>query len=61
MLFVSRKAGEHIIIQTPSGDEITLRVHRIKGKHVTLGVDADDGYHILREELLLYADMTESA
>ena len=52
MLYVSRKAGEHVVIETPTGEEIVIRVHRIKGKAITLGVDAEAGYHIMREELL---------
>lgn len=52
MLFVARKAGQHVVIETPTGEEIVIRVHRIKGNTITLGVDAEGGYKIMREELL---------
>jgi len=59
MLLVSRKAGQHLIIQTPIGEEIIIRVHRIKGSTITLGIDAKDSYHILREELLSAKEYAE--
>lgn len=47
MLVLSRKAGEDIII----GDNIVIKVIRIDGKKVRLGLEAPEDIKILRGEL----------
>ena len=38
MLVITRKEGEDIDITTVSGERIMIRVIRVKGKHVRIGV-----------------------
>jgi len=40
MLVLTRKTGEDFDIQTPDGEKIIVRVTRIKGKQVCIGVIA---------------------
>lgn len=47
MLVLARKIGEEIII----GDDIRVKVIRVDGKVVRLGIDAPDHVGILRKEL----------
>lgn len=48
MLSLSRQPGETIFI----GDEISIRVHSVKGNRVRLAVDAPRDIPISRSELL---------
>jgi len=52
MLILTRRPGESIIIKTPAGEQITVRVLEVKGKQVRIGTDAPDDIAIVREELL---------
>ncbi len=52
MLVLSRKVGETIVI----GEGITVRVTRISGTRVTLGVEAPTDVRIVRGELKPYTD-----
>ena len=47
MLVLSRKSGQTIRI----GDGVTIRVTKIKGNRVTLGIEAPDNVRIVRGEL----------
>jgi len=48
MLVISRKVGESLVI----GDDIAVTVVKVAGGGVRLGIEAPDGYLIVREELL---------
>ena len=52
MLILARRAGESIIIELPTGEQITDTVLGIKGNQVRIGTDAPDEIAIVREELL---------
>jgi carbon storage regulator len=47
VLVLSRKPGEKIHI----GEDITITILEVHGCRVRIGVDAPDGYEILRGEL----------
>lgn len=47
MLVLSRKVGESFVI----GDSITVTVVRVIGGGVRLGIEAPEGYTVVREEL----------
>ena len=47
MLVLTRKPGEKIQI----GDDITILIMEIKGKHVKLGIDAPSDVKVHREEI----------
>lgn len=48
MLVLSRKLNQSIHI----GDGISIRVVRIKGNSIQLGIDAPKNIHVVRSELL---------
>lgn len=52
MLVLSRKKDEDILIQTPEGRVVTVRIVEILGERVRLGFVADDSVSILRKELI---------
>ncbi len=56
MLVLSRKLNQSIHI----GDGISIRVVRIKGNSIQLGIDAPQDVHVVRSELL-QRDASESA
>lgn len=56
MLVLSRKVGDSIQI----GDSITIRVSRISGSRVTLGVEAPESVRIVRGELKRIVEDFES-
>lgn len=47
MLVLSRKPGEQIRI----GNDIVLTVQRLSGNRVSIGIEAPQGYRIVRGEL----------
>lgn len=51
MLILSRKSGETLLITTPKGEVIEVRINSIKGCRVSVGVTADESIKILRGEL----------
>jgi carbon storage regulator len=53
MLILTRRPGESIIIQLPTGEQITVAVLGIKGNQVRIGTDAPENITIMREELLV--------
>jgi carbon storage regulator len=52
MLGVTRRPGESIVIELPTGELIEVLVVRINGKQVRLGTDAPKHLPVVREELL---------
>lgn len=52
MLVLSRKKDEDILIRTPEGRVVTIRVVEIIGDKVRLGFVADDCITIMRNELV---------
>jgi len=55
MLMLTRRAGERIFIMNESMQkvEICITVNFLRGGQVSLGIDADNSYTILREEVFL--------
>jgi carbon storage regulator len=52
MLILTRRPGESLIIETPTGKQITVIVLGVKGNQVRIGTEAPDDIAIVREELL---------
>lgn len=57
MLVLSRKVGEEIRI----GQNITVRVRRVHGNRVAIGVEAPSGIRILRGELREFAEQFDES
>ena len=54
MLVLSRKIGQRILI----GDDIVITVVRVSGDKCRIGIDAPKVVPIVREELVLAAQLT---
>ena len=52
MLILTRRPGETLIIELPTGERITVTVLEVKGNQVRIGTDAPADVSIVREELL---------
>jgi len=52
MLILTRRPGETLIIELPTGEQIEVTVLSIKGNQVRIGTAAPDDIAIVREELL---------
>jgi len=52
MLILTRRPGESLIIELPTGEQIEVTVLSIKGNQVRIGTDAPADMAIVREELL---------
>jgi len=52
MLILTRRPGESLIIELPTGEQIQVKVLEVKGNQVRIGTDAPDDIAIVREELL---------
>jgi carbon storage regulator len=52
MLILTRRLGETLILELPSGKTIEVSVLEINGSQVRLGTEAPEDIHIVREELL---------
>jgi len=52
MLILTRRVGETVIIELPTGEKIQVAVLGVKGNQVRIGTDAPDDIQIMREELL---------
>jgi carbon storage regulator len=52
MLVVTRRPGESVVIELPTGERIEVVVLGIKGNQVRLGTDAPKHMPVVREELL---------
>ena len=51
-LILTRRPGESIIIELPTGEQIKLAVLGVKGNQVRVGTEAPADMVILREELV---------
>ena len=51
MLVLTRRVGESIVFELPTGDPIKITVLGVKGNQVRIGTGAPDDIKILREEL----------
>ena len=52
MLVLTRRPGETIIIEVPSGEQLSVAVLGVKGNQVRIGTEAPVELTILREELM---------
>lgn len=52
MLIVTRREGETLVIELPTGEKIAVTVLEVKGNQVKIGMNAPDDMAIVREELL---------
>jgi carbon storage regulator len=52
MLVVTRRPGEAIVIELPTGELIEVVILSVDGNQIKLGTDAPDDILVLREELL---------
>jgi len=52
MLILTRRPGESIIIELPTGEQIKVTVLTNTSNQVRIGTDAPDDIAIMREELL---------
>jgi carbon storage regulator len=52
MLILTRRSGETLIIELPTGERIEVTVLGIKGNQVRIGTKAPDEISIVRNELL---------
>lgn len=52
MLILSRRRNEDVIITTPSGEKVLVRIIDIRGDKVRIGFHADERIEIMRRELL---------
>jgi len=52
MLILTRRPGETLIIELPTGERIEVTVLGIKGNQIRIGTDAPDEISIVREELV---------
>ena len=52
MLVLTRREGETLVIELPTGETIEVTVLGIKGNQVRIGTQAPDDIAIVREELL---------
>ena len=61
MLILTRRPGETIMIELPSGEQIQIAVLGQKGNQVRVGIDAPADMVILREELVKAAPVRVAA
>ncbi len=52
MLVLSRKKQEEIIVLTPQGEQILLKVIKINESSIRIGLEANPDYQIIRGELM---------
>lgn len=52
MLMLTRRIGESITLQLPSGQQIHIAVGNVRGNVARIGIDAPDNVIIARNELL---------
>jgi carbon storage regulator len=51
MLVLTRRVGESILIEIPTGDPVKVTVLGVKGNQVRIGTDAPNDINLLREGL----------
>lgn len=52
MLLLSRRVNEVIVIKLPDGRDVKVRVNKLRGNIVQLGITAARDINVFREELL---------
>ncbi len=52
MLILTRRPGESLILELPTGERIKVTVLEVKGNQIRIGTNAPDDIAIVREELL---------
>jgi carbon storage regulator len=52
MLVVTRREGESVVIELPTGERIEVAVLAVKGNQVRLGTEAPEHLPVVRSELL---------
>jgi len=52
MLILTRRPGEKLIINLPTGERVAVNVLEVKGNQVRIGTDAPDEIAVVREKLL---------
>jgi carbon storage regulator CsrA len=52
MLVLSRKLGERVCLQLPSGDVIWVSIEFLGSHNIKLGIEAPANVEVLREELM---------
>lgn len=60
MLILTRRSGESLAIELPTGEQIEITVLGIKGNQVRIGTDAPPHIPVIREELLEQLPGTDS-
>jgi len=56
MLVLTRRIGEALLIETPSGEQIEITILDAQGHRVRIGASASKDVKILREEILEQPD-----
>ena len=51
MLVLTRRPGETLIIELPTGEQVEVTVLNVNRNQVRIGLDAPEQVQILREEL----------
>ncbi|MGD8853300.1 MAG: carbon storage regulator [Gammaproteobacteria bacterium] len=52
MLVVTRRPGESVVIELPTGERIGVAVLAVKGNQVRLGTDGPEHLPVVRSELV---------
>lgn len=52
MLILTRRIGEVLVIELPSGEQIEITVLNVKGNQVRIGTSASKDVTVFREEIL---------
>ena len=52
MLVITRRPGESVLIELPTGEQITVGIARVRGEQVRVAIDAPKHLPVVREELL---------
>ena len=52
MLILTRRPGESLILELPTGERIKVTVLEVKGNQIRIGTNAPDDIAIVRVELL---------
>jgi carbon storage regulator CsrA len=52
MLAITRRPGESILIELPTGEKITVGIARVRGEQVRVTIDAPEHVSVVLRELL---------
>jgi carbon storage regulator CsrA len=53
LLGITRRPGESVLIELPTGEQITVVIARVRGEQVRVAIDAPEQVPVVREELLV--------